>query len=76
MPMKLEDFLYEYLINFMDFTPSEQLVQAINEWVYRGIIPDDGFPKSWATGRRFEEECKIGTEVFLKHNLGASNVIE
>jgi hypothetical protein len=69
MQMKLEYFLYEYLTNFMDFTPTEQLREAVNAWVYQGAIPNDDFPKSWATGRRFEEECKRGTEYFLKHNI-------
>lgn len=63
--MKLEDFLYEYLTNFFDFNPSKELEQAIHNWVYEGIVPGDNFPRSWANGRRFEEECKRGTEYFL-----------
>jgi hypothetical protein len=67
--MKLEGFLYEYLTCMMDFVPGEQLVQAISDWVYQGKVPDDSFPKSWASGRRFEEECKRGSEYYFKYQL-------
>lgn len=68
--MKLENFLYEYLTTFMDFLPGDHLKKAVDDWVYQGITPGDDFPKSWATSRRFEEECKKGTEYFLKNGLG------
>lgn len=56
----------------MDFTPSSQLKDAVNNWVYKGAIPGDDFPKSSITGRHFEEECKLGTEYYLKYILDNS----
>jgi len=67
MSQRLEFFLFSYLSNFMDFLPDENLVKAIHDWVYEGKVPDDDFPKSWSTGRRFEEEAQKGLEYFMEH---------
>lgn len=64
--MRLEDFLYEWCTNFLEFHPGPELQEAIHNYVYKGTT--DG-PPPWTGSMFFKAECDRGTEYFLAHNI-------
>lgn len=70
--MKLEDFLYDWLTNMLEFHPGKELQEAIHNYVYKGTI--DG-PHPWTGTRFFKDECDKGAEFFIQFNLGKLNKI-
>ena len=65
--MKLEEFLYEFLTNMLHFRPGVKLEQAIHNYVYQGIVPEDWRSLVWDSPRTFEEECEKGVEYWFKY---------
>lgn len=68
--MKLEDFLYDWLTNMLEFEPTRQLQEAIHSYVYKGTV--DG-PPAWGSNLLFKDECDKGAEFFIRFQLGKLN---
>lgn len=62
--MKLEDFLFEYLTNFLEFEPNRELEQAIHDYVYQGKFSDI---KPFDRVSIFKNMVEQGTEIYLEH---------
>lgn len=67
VPKKLEDFLFDFLINFFEFIPDAGLQDAIRTYVYTGEIIE-----YIRTPDLFKIRCDQGIAYFIKHDLDSN----